>query len=49
MFEFLMIAAQSPITPWIVLIGVGTVMIIESWKASHSALMGDMFAEGFDE
>ena len=49
MIAFLIEAAQNPITPWIVLAGVGLVVLVESWKVSHTALMGDMFADGLDE
>ncbi|MEM7005984.1 MAG: hypothetical protein AAGF33_10720 [Pseudomonadota bacterium] len=49
MFEFLMTAAQDPLTPRIVLAGVTVVFVIEAWKSSASALLGDMFAEGMDD
>lgn len=49
MMTFLMDAAQNPATPILVLFGVGVVIIVEAWKVSHKALMGDLFAEGYDE
>lgn len=49
MFDMMMSAAQNPMTPWIVLAGVGIVLLVEAWKVSHTALMGDMFAEGMDD
>lgn len=44
-----MSAAQNPITPVIVLIGVGVVILVESWKVSHQALMGDLYSDGFED
>lgn len=49
MMEFLMSAAQNPVTPLMVLSGAFFVILIEAWKVSHVALMGDIFAEGFDD
>lgn len=49
MMSFLMTAAENPVTPILVLVGVGIVILVEAWKVSHSALMGDLFAEGYDE
>ena len=49
MMNILMRAAENPMTPAMVLIGVGVVVLVEAWKVSHKALMGDLFAEGFDE
>ena len=49
MFEFLMTAAQDPLTPRLILAGVTILFVIEAWKSSSSALLGDMFAEGLDD
>ncbi|MEM9668251.1 MAG: hypothetical protein AAF950_04940 [Pseudomonadota bacterium] len=49
MFEFLMMAAQHPSTPWVVLIGLLAMIVVEAWKVSDKALMGDMFADGIDD
>jgi len=49
MMNILMRAAENPMTPALVLIGVGIVVAVEAWKVSHKALMGDLFAEGYDE
>jgi len=49
MLNILMRAAENPMTPALVLIGVGIVVAVEAWKVSHKALMGDLFAEGYDE
>lgn len=49
MLETLVNAAENPMTPLIVLVGVGIVILVEAWKVSHKALMGDLFADGFDD
>ncbi|MEL7482270.1 MAG: hypothetical protein AAGJ29_11995 [Pseudomonadota bacterium] len=49
MIEFLIQAAQHPLTPWVVLFGIGIVLLVEIWRSSPSALLGDMFAEGHDD
>ncbi len=49
MLDLMMTAAHNPVTPWIVLAGVGILFLVEAWQASHVALLGDMFAEGQDD
>jgi len=49
MIDILVNLAQSPLTPLVVLGGAFTVIVVEAWKASHSVLMGDLFADGIDE
>jgi len=49
MIDFLMSAAHNPMTPMLVLAGAMTVILVEAWRVSHHALMGDLFAEGNDE
>jgi len=49
MYEMLMTAAQHPLTPWAIIAGGAVVILVEAWKVSHTALMGEMFAEGLDD
>ncbi|MEL7128347.1 MAG: hypothetical protein AAGK23_02275 [Pseudomonadota bacterium] len=49
MLQMMIETAQNPITPWVVLAGVGIVFLIEAWRVSHTALMGDLFADGMDD
>lgn len=49
MMNFLMTAADNPATPWIILSGIAAIFLVEAWKVSHTALMGDMFADGIDD
>lgn len=49
MIEFLVSAAGNPITPIVVLTCAGLIILVEAWKASPRALMGDFFTDGFDE
>lgn len=44
-----MAAAETPVTPILVLAAIGVMILVEAWKVSHIALMGDLFAEGYDE
>ncbi|MEO0883159.1 MAG: hypothetical protein AAFY34_10535 [Pseudomonadota bacterium] len=49
MFELLITAAQNPLTPRLILAGVTVLFVVEAWKSSSSALLGDMFSEGLDD
>lgn len=49
MLEILMTAAENPVTPLIVLSCVGFLIFVEAWKVSHKALMGDLYADGFED
>ena len=49
MFNFLMAIAENPVTPWVILSGITIMILVEAWKVSPQALMGDIFAEGLDE
>ena len=49
MFEFLMSAAENPITPVVILVGAGLVLLVEAWKVSPKALMGDIYDESLED
>jgi len=49
MIDILVSAAHNPMTPVLVLAGALTVILVEAWKVSHQALMGDLFADGIDD
>lgn len=49
MLNFLMSAAANPMTPVVLLCGVGIVIFVEAWKVSHVALMGDLYTESLED
>ena len=49
MMDMLMSAAHNPVTPVVVLVGVGIMIFVEAWKVSGQALMGDLYSDGFED
>ena len=49
MTEMMLKVAENPLAPWIVLFGAGSVLIIEAYRVSRTALWGDMFTEDMDD
>ena len=49
MLNLVMSAAENPLTPMLVLVGAGLIVLVEAWKVSHKALMGDLYTEFPDE
>lgn len=49
MIEMMMKVANNPAAPWIVLIGACAILVVEAYRASRTALWGDMFTEDMDD
>ena len=47
--EFVLSAAQNPVTPQIILVGAFALIFLEAWKVSREALMGDLYNDGGEE
>ena len=49
MLEYIVSLAQNPATPLLILVGAVSVVVVECWKASPKALMGDLYTERYDD